>query len=99
MAQADDDIISAFQTKLDELVTAVESSNWASAYVKLVSARALRAKLVVGEMSDQGSMLKNADDMLSKMEASIAAAESSVSKHSGSSRFAYARNSYGGGCR
>lgn len=97
MPQLDSDIITAFQTKLDELVTAVESSNWAAAYVKLVSAKALRAKLVVSEMSDQGSMIRNADDMLSKLEVSIASAESSASKHSGVSRFAYSRNVFGAG--
>lgn len=97
MPQADTDIIAAFQAKLDELVTAIEASNWAAAYTKLVSAKALRAKLVTGEMSDQGSSLKNSDDMLARMTDLIAAAESSASKHSGVSRLSYARNTYGAG--
>lgn len=97
MAQDFDTILTAYQAKLDEIVAAVESSNWAAAYAKVISAKLIRAKIIESEIADQGSTLRNSDDLLKNMEASIAAAESSASKHSGTSRFAYAFNGYGAG--
>lgn len=97
MAQNQDTILTDYQNELDSLVTSVRAKDWAGARLNVIVAKAIRAKIIESEIADQGSSLKNSDDLLKNMEASLAAAESSSSKHSGQSRFTYARNGYGAG--
>lgn len=99
MPQDPDEILTAYQAKLDEIVAAVEAQDFLTANIKVVSAKAIRAKLIESEIADNGTQLKLFDDLLKEMVAAIGNAEISALKYSTGSRFGYARNRMGSSYR
>ena len=84
--------VTAFKTKIDELVVLIEAEDWAAAWTKYAACEALNAG-IEAEVSDEGARIRRREQLVG-IRLALQAAETSSGRGSNRKRLVTGRTNY-----